>query len=113
MNVDISCIAEQLSETFSLDAGQIEIEIVMLQNDLHLKVHQAAPNIWCLVDTEKYSGVCTAAIKVASLFDSTFLCESAISDMNLIKNKHRTRLTNAHLQDSELQCQVTHQSTTH
>ncbi|KAG7489523.1 general transcription factor II-I repeat domain-containing protein 2-like [Solea senegalensis] len=36
MNVDISCIAEQLSATFSLDAEQVEIEIVTLQNDLHL-----------------------------------------------------------------------------
>ena len=100
MNVDTTCISEQLSVTFSLDAGQVKIEIVTLQNDLHLKAHQAAPNFWCLVDTEKYSGVCTAAMKVASLFGSTYLCESAFSDMNFIKNKHRTRLTDAHLQDT-------------
>uniref|UniRef100_A0A8C9YYR3 SPIN-DOC-like zinc-finger domain-containing protein n=1 Tax=Sander lucioperca TaxID=283035 RepID=A0A8C9YYR3_SANLU len=95
-----SCFAEQLNATFNLDAGQVEIEIVTLQNDLHLKAYQAAPNFWCLVDTEKYSGVCTAAMKVASLFGSTYLCESAFSDMNFIKNKHRTRLTDAHLKDS-------------
>lgn len=34
MNVDISSIAEQLSATFSLDSGQMEIEIVTLQNNL-------------------------------------------------------------------------------
>ncbi|KAL4006310.1 vacuolar protein sorting-associated protein 33B [Sarotherodon galilaeus] len=100
MNVDTTCIAEQLSSMFSLDAGQVEIEIVTLQNDVHLKAYQGAPNFWCLVDTEKYSGVCTAAMKVASLFGSTYLCESAFSDMNFIKNKHRTRLSDAHLQDS-------------
>ena len=100
INVDITDIAEQLSATFNLDAGQVEIEIVTLQNDLHIKVYQAAPNFWCLVDTEQYSGVCTAAMKVTSLFGSTYLCESAFSDMNLIKNKHRTRITDAHLQDS-------------
>ena len=100
MNMDTTCIAEQLSATFNLDAQQVEIEIVTLQNDLHLKAYQAAPNFWCLVDTEKYSGVCTAAMKVTSLFGSTYLCESAFSDMNFIKNKHRTRLTDAHLQDS-------------
>jgi len=49
---------------------------------------------------QKYSGVCTAAKKVASLFGSTYLCESAFSDMNFIKNKHSTRLTDAHLKDS-------------
>lgn len=100
MNVDTTFFAEQLSATFNLDAGQVEIEIITLQNDLHLKAYQAAPNFWCLVDTEKYSGVCTAAMKVASLFGSTYLCESAFSDMNFIKNKHRTRLTDAHLKDS-------------
>ncbi|CAI5664988.1 unnamed protein product [Oreochromis niloticus] len=125
MNVDTTCIAEQLSSMFSLDAGQVEIEIVTLQNDVHLKAYQGAPNFWCLVDTEKYSGVCTAAMKVASLFGSTYLCESAFSDMNFIKNKHRTRLSDAHLQDSlrvavssytpdyntlvnSMQCQVSH-----
>ncbi|KAG8009282.1 hypothetical protein GBF38_017404 [Nibea albiflora] len=102
MNMDISCIAEQLSATFSLDAGQMEIELVTFQNNLHLKAYQATPNFWCLVDTEKYSGA--AAIEVASLFGSTYLCESAVSDMNFIKNKHRTRFTDAHLQDSELDC---------
>ena len=100
MNGDTTCFAEQLSATFNLDAGQVEIEIITLQNDLHLKAYQAAPNFWRLVDTEKYSGVCTAAMKVASLFGSTYLCESAFSDMNFIKNKHRTRLTDAHLRDS-------------
>lgn len=50
-----------------------------------------SPNFWSLVDTEKYSGVCTAAMKVASLFGSTYL---------FIKNKHRTHLTDAHLKDS-------------
>ncbi|KAK2841713.1 hypothetical protein Q5P01_011913 [Channa striata] len=52
--------------------------------------YQGAPNFWGLVDTEKYSGVCTAALKVVSLFGSTYLCESAFFDMNFIKNKHRT-----------------------
>lgn len=33
---------------FNLDAGQVEIEIITLQNDLHLKAYQAAPNFWCL-----------------------------------------------------------------
>jgi len=75
INVDVSCIAEQLSAIFSLDAGRIEIEIVTLQNHLHLKDSQAASNVWCLVDTEKYSGVCTTTMKYTSLFGSTCLCE--------------------------------------
>ncbi|XP_070408070.1 general transcription factor II-I repeat domain-containing protein 2-like [Nothobranchius furzeri] len=126
VQVDIACIAEQLSATFSLNAGEVEIEIITLQNDLHLKAHQSEPNLWCLVDTEKSKGVCTAAMKVACMFGSTYLCESAFSDMNFIKSNHRTRLTDAHLHDSvrvavssytpdysklvnSMQCQVSHQ----
>ncbi|QQP51169.1 General transcription factor II-I repeat domain-containing protein 2A, partial [Caligus rogercresseyi] len=100
MNVDTTCIAEQLSEMLSLDAGQVEMEIVTLQNDIHLKAHKATENFWGLVDIERFSGLCTAAMKVTSLFGSTYLCESSLSDMNYIKNKHRTRLTDTHLQDS-------------
>jgi len=75
MNVDKSCIAQQLNAMFSLDGQQMEVEIVTSQNDTYLKACQAAPNFWYLVDTEKCSGVCIAAVKVASLFDSTYLCE--------------------------------------
>lgn len=113
MNVDTTFFAEQLSATFNLDAGQVEIEIITLQNDLHLKAYQAAPNFWCLVDTEKYSGVCTAAMKVASLFGSTNLCESAFSDMNFIKNKHGTLAVSSYTPDyntlvNSMQCQSSH-----
>ncbi|KAF3858826.1 hypothetical protein F7725_012027, partial [Dissostichus mawsoni] len=44
MQVDLTCIAEQLSATFNVDAGHVEIEILTLQYDLHLKAHQDAPN---------------------------------------------------------------------
>uniref|UniRef100_A0A3B3HZV5 Uncharacterized protein n=1 Tax=Oryzias latipes TaxID=8090 RepID=A0A3B3HZV5_ORYLA len=100
MQVDVTSTAEQLSALFTLNAGDVEMEILTLQNDLLLKAHQSAPNFWCLVDQEKYSGVCTAAMKIACFFGSTYLCESAFSNMNFIKNKHRTCLTDAHLQDS-------------
>lgn len=69
------------SETFILD-----IEIATLQNDLRLK---AAPNFWCFVDNKKYKGVCTSAMKLSDLLVQ-FICESAFSDMNFIKNKQKT-----------------------
>ena len=100
MNIDKTCIAEQLNATFHLNAEQVESEIITLQNDFRLKAYQAEPNFWCLVDTKMYDNVCTAAMKVNSLFGSTYLCESAFSDINFIKSQHRTCLTDAHLQDS-------------
>lgn len=66
MEVDMTCIAEQLSATFSLGAGEGEMEIVTLQSvtiSIHLKAHQGSPNVWCPVDTKvqkRHKGVCTA-----------------------------------------------------
>ena len=54
MEVDMRCIAEQLSAAFNLDAGEVEMEILTLQSDIHLKAHQGSSNFWCLVDPEKY-----------------------------------------------------------
>ena len=85
MSVDITVTAENLGTTFPLDAGQVEMEIITLQNDLHLQAHLSNPNFWNLVDMEKYKTICTAAKKVACLFGSTYLCESDFSNMNFIK----------------------------
>lgn len=100
MSVDVTSTAEKLSTTFNVDAGQVEMQILTIQNDLHLKAHLGNRNLWNLLDTEKYKIVCTAAMKVGCLFGSTYLCESAISNMNFIKNKFRTRLTDSHLRES-------------
>ena len=41
MNIDTTCIAEQLSATFNLDVEQVEIEIILLQNvSRPTKLHQ-------------------------------------------------------------------------
>ncbi|KAK0154028.1 hypothetical protein N1851_003892 [Merluccius polli] len=37
LQVDITCISEQLGETFNLNAGELEMEILTLQNDITLK----------------------------------------------------------------------------
>lgn len=68
MNVDTILFAEQLSAMFDLDAGQVEIEIITLQKmtstSKPIRLHQTFGALL----TQKYSGVCTAAMKVASLF---------------------------------------------
>ena len=64
MQVDMTCTAEQLSAyLFNLDAGQVEIEILMLQNDLHLKpisLHQTFGALW----TEKSTAICEQSLHI-------------------------------------------------
>ena len=58
MQVDMTCIAEQRTAMFNLDAGQVEIEIVTLQNDLHLKhisLHQTFGALWTQKSTKVYA----------------------------------------------------------
>lgn len=125
MDVDISEISGKMAELFCVNPVEIELELLNLQNDIQLKSHQYAKHFWTLAEPEKYKNVCQAALKIAALFGSTYLCESAFSDMNVMKSKLRTRLTDEHLKDSlrvnlsgyipaysslvgSMQCQVSH-----
>ncbi|KAJ8711511.1 hypothetical protein PYW07_008753 [Mythimna separata] len=47
----------------------------------------------------KYPELKKIAMKLFTLFGSTYICEAAFSKMNFIKNKFRSELTNEHLQD--------------
>ncbi|KAJ8718896.1 hypothetical protein PYW07_016452 [Mythimna separata] len=47
----------------------------------------------------KYSELKKIAMKLLTLFGSTYICEAAFSKMIFIKNKFRSQLTNEHLQD--------------
>ena len=35
----MTCIAEHLSAAFTSDAGEVQMEIVMFQSDIHHKTH--------------------------------------------------------------------------
>ncbi len=42
MQADMTCIAEQLSAAFNLDAGEVEMEILTLQSNIQLKAPQCS-----------------------------------------------------------------------
>ena len=54
-------------------------------------------NFWKLVDNRVYPNLKACALKLHSYCVSTYLCESLFSNMNYIKFKFRTRLTDSHL----------------
>ncbi|XP_069506236.1 general transcription factor II-I repeat domain-containing protein 2-like [Ambystoma mexicanum] len=87
MEVIVCEFTEQMSELFTLNSFAMEMEIVSLQGDIQLKSRQSHTNFWSLVDYKEYNNLCTAALKVTSLFGSTYLCESAFSDINFLKTQ--------------------------
>jgi len=50
------------------------------------------------VSEKKYPTLKLLIVKMCTMFGSTYVCESAFSKMNYIKNKFRSRLTSEHLQ---------------
>lgn len=48
---------------------------------------------------EKYPTLTPMALTVLTFFGSTYLCESGFSNMNYIKSKFRSQLTQSHLHD--------------
>ncbi|CAL9688304.1 unnamed protein product [Knipowitschia caucasica] len=100
MDVDISDISGQMAVLFGIDPVEMEMEVINLQNNVQLKSQQSSGHFWSLVDPNDFKNLNEVALKVSALFGSTYLCESAFSDMNAIKSKYRTRLTDQHLNDS-------------
>jgi hypothetical protein len=97
--MDIDQISKQIAELFNVSALEMEMEVINLQNNIQLKSQQHLPHFWSLVDSGVYKNIHQAALKASALFGSTYLCEAAFSDMNMIKCKFRTRLTDEHLNE--------------
>lgn len=98
--MNTSELSGQMAELFCIDPVEMDIEIVTLKNNVQLKSQQHSQHFWSLLDPDNYKNLHQAALKMSALFGSTYLCESAFSDMNIIKSKFRTRLTDDHLNDS-------------
>ncbi|KAJ7338611.1 hypothetical protein JRQ81_012513 [Phrynocephalus forsythii] len=67
-----------------------DIENLPKQDQLVFETWNAIPNTY--INMKKY------AFGVLSIFGSTYVCEQVFSNMNYIKNKYRSRLTDDSLQ---------------
>ena len=93
MQADITFVSEKLGEVFNLNADEVVMEIVTLQNDIILKAQQGSLlNFWGLVERCAHHSFESCV--------SVWFNESAFSDMNFIKNKQKTCISDAHLGDT-------------
>ena len=117
-------IAACIADLVQGKAEELELEILDLKNDILLK-SLISEDFWNTVDREKFPFLKKVACKIKSFFGSTYLCESLFSNMNFIKSRYRSRLTDEHLYDclltglssyspnyealaNEMQCQRSH-----
>jgi hypothetical protein len=124
--IEVTETAEYIGRLIQARAEGLEVDILDLQIDVILKSYATHENFWNLIDREKFPSIKSAAYKIKYHFVSTSMFESLSSTMNIMKPKHRSRLTDAHLDDclragtssytpkfekltDEMQCQRSHQ----
>lgn len=96
--INVMELAAGISDLVQGKAEELELEILDLKNDIVLK-SLMSEDLWKIVDKERFPSLKKAAYKIKSFFGSTYLCESLFSNMNFIKSRYRSRLTDEHLYD--------------
>lgn len=94
---DIEKSASEISTNFNMEMSSIQGEILQIISDIHLKARANESNFWSFISEDKYPCLKEIALQLTALFGSTYLCESAFSEMKIIKSKYRNRLTDEHL----------------
>lgn len=124
---------KMFSSPFNIDVDTVpedfQMEVIDMQNNTDLKNVFFSVNIEnfykSYVSPEKFPLLTKNAKQMMSLFGSTYVCEQLFSTMKLIKNDHRSRLSDARLEScvrvatssipadidqlvSKKQCQISH-----
>ncbi|XP_023309706.1 general transcription factor II-I repeat domain-containing protein 2-like [Anoplophora glabripennis] len=95
---NIQKISSSSSDLFNMERTALENEMLKLISDINLKARAGDSNpFWSSIPEMKYPLIKQIALQITAFFASTYLCESAFSQMKVIKSKYRTRLTNDHL----------------
>ncbi|XP_077341985.1 general transcription factor II-I repeat domain-containing protein 2A-like [Lithobates pipiens] len=96
-NAETDCLKAPLV----IDEGAAEKEMIDLREEDKLKpaLKEGTIEFWKLVPMEKYPNVKRAALKILSMFGSTYVCESLFSTLKHVKSKHRSVLTDTHVKE--------------
>ncbi len=94
---EVDSLASDMGELFQMNPSALGDEILALQTDIQMKA-RASGQFWNLLAEDKYPNIRKCATSLTALFGSTYLCESAFSQMKIIKSKHRSTITNDNLE---------------
>ncbi|KAI2646261.1 General transcription factor II-I repeat domain-containing protein 2 [Labeo rohita] len=92
-----NCLKAPLVE----DEAASQLEMIELSEDDRLKsvLREGTVEFWKIVPVERYPNVKQAALKLLSMFGSTYVCESLFSTLKQVKSKHRSVLTDTHVKE--------------
>ena len=76
--------------------SEFQLELCELQSDQFLlsKKQEKPENFWKFVSQERFLILKNAALKLFSMFGSTYICKCAFSAMNSIETKNQNQLEN-------------------
>lgn len=96
-NAETDCLKAPLVT----DEAVAELEMIDLHEEDQLKavLREGTIEFWKSVPMKKYPNIKRAALKILSMFWSTYVCESVFSDLKHVKSKHRSVLTDTHLKE--------------
>ena len=99
--VDVVSDGCPISSPITKDTAAVELELLELQEDEGLKGLKRSGDstieFWKNVPEEKYPQTKMCAMKLISIFGTTYVCESLYSTLKFIKSKYRSELTDEHL----------------
>ena len=84
---------EEISTEYQLEVAELQCDDEM--KFIHKKLNRA--EFYEKLDRAKYPNLHKLAIRMMSMFGSTYTCEQLFSKMNLVKNKKRSRISDKHL----------------
>ena len=95
MQPRIALFTDPLSAAVSEQSPELQLELCELQADLFFQANRNERGIsfWRLLPESRFPILRDFALSMASMFGSTYICESNFSMMKHIKSKERNRLT--------------------
>ncbi|KAM8939201.1 general transcription factor II-I repeat domain-containing protein 2B-like [Pelodytes ibericus] len=99
MNSSFRLFNNPLNTNIANEEAKYQIELCELQADIFLatRVESGMP-FFKLLPKDKYPNMRDLGLKMTSMFGSTYICEKAFSDLNYIKSKYRSSISNCTLQ---------------
>ena len=87
-----------------IDAAKVQLELIEFQENVVMKesfCNCTPQKFWSeKVSSNNFPILTKLAVHILTMFGSTYCCESAFSNMNFIKNKFRSCMTDQHLHHS-------------
>ncbi|PNF23260.1 hypothetical protein B7P43_G17325 [Cryptotermes secundus] len=91
---DISLFSNPIHCDIESQPGHLQLELCELQCDPSLNTSQVTGiDFWKLLSPERYPLLRNWALKLCSVFASTYICDTAFSSLKHVKSKNRNRLS--------------------